>query len=64
VEGRDALLRYVLRPPLAQDRLEMRPDGLVRVALKRAYADGQLSPCIGKTKSSMAAALVGRQRGG
>ncbi len=29
VEGREALLRYVLRPPLAQDRLEMRPDGLV-----------------------------------
>ncbi len=42
-EGREALLRYVLRPPLAQERLEHRPDGLVRVALKRAYADGTVA---------------------
>ena len=35
--GREALLRYVLRPPLAQDRIELRPDGLVRISLKRAY---------------------------
>ena len=24
--GREALLRYVLRPPIAQERLELRPD--------------------------------------
>ena len=42
-EGREALLRYVLRPPLAQDRLEVRPDGLVRIALKRAYSDGTVA---------------------
>jgi hypothetical protein len=41
--GREALLRYVLRPPIAQDRLERRPDGLVRISLKRAYADGTLA---------------------
>jgi hypothetical protein len=41
--GREALLRYVLRPPLAQERLEARPDGLVRIALKRAYADGTVA---------------------
>ena len=35
--GREALLRYVLRPPLAQERLELRPDGLVRIVLKRAF---------------------------
>jgi hypothetical protein len=29
--GREALLRYVLRPPIAQERLERRPDGLVRI---------------------------------
>ncbi|HEX9189132.1 MAG TPA: hypothetical protein VGB87_18785, partial [Vicinamibacteria bacterium] len=29
--GREALLRYVLRPPIAQERLEPRPDGLVRI---------------------------------
>jgi hypothetical protein len=38
--GREALLRYVLRPPVAQERVELRKDGLVRIALKRAYADG------------------------
>ena len=39
VEGREALLRYVLRPPLAQERVEQRPDGLVRITLKKAYAE-------------------------
>jgi hypothetical protein len=43
VPGREALLRYVLRPPIAQERLERRPDGLVRIALKRAYADGTVA---------------------
>ena len=42
-EGREALLRYVLRPPIAQERLELRPDGLVRITLKRAYADGSVA---------------------
>jgi len=41
--GREALLRYVLRPPIGQERLEARPDGLVRIALKRAYADGTVA---------------------
>jgi len=42
-EGREALLRYVLRPPLAKERLELRPDGLVRINLKKAFADGTLA---------------------
>jgi hypothetical protein len=37
--GREALLRYVLRPPIA----EQRPDGLVRIVLKRAYLDGTVA---------------------
>jgi hypothetical protein len=41
--GREARLRYVLLPPLAQDRLEHRPGGLVRITLKRAYADGTVA---------------------
>src|SRR5262249_50098330 len=41
--GREALLRYVLRPPVAQVRVELRRDGLVRIALKRAYADGTIA---------------------
>jgi len=39
-EGREALLRYVLRPPIAQERVEQQPNGLVRLTLKEAYADG------------------------
>ena len=42
-EGREALLRYVLRPPIAQERVEQRPDGLVRITLKKAYADGTVA---------------------
>jgi hypothetical protein len=38
--GREQLLRYVLRPPLAQERVQALPNGLVRIVLKRAYADG------------------------
>ena len=41
--GREALLRYVLRPPVAQERVEFRPDGLVRITLKKAYADGTVA---------------------
>jgi hypothetical protein len=37
--GRETLLR----PPLAYERIERRPDGLVRIALKRAFADGTLA---------------------
>ncbi|MBK5256599.1 MAG: transposase [Vicinamibacteria bacterium] len=42
-EGRETLLRYVLRPPIAQERLEQRHDGLVRITLKKAYADGTVA---------------------
>jgi hypothetical protein len=34
------LCRYLLRPPLAQDRLHLRTDGRVVVTLKRAWRDG------------------------
>jgi hypothetical protein len=37
--GREALLHYVLRPPVAQERVEQRPDGLVRITLKK---DGEV----------------------
>jgi hypothetical protein len=43
VAGREALLRYVLRPPIGQERLERRPNGLVRITLKRAWADGTVA---------------------
>ena len=38
--AREALLKYVLRPPIAQERVTQGPDGLVRIALKRPFADG------------------------
>ena len=41
--GREALLRYVLRPPVAQERIEPQKDGLVAITLKRAYADGTVA---------------------
>ena len=41
--GREALLRYVLRPPVAQERVEQRPHGLVRITLKKAYTDGTIA---------------------
>jgi hypothetical protein len=41
--GREAQLRYLLRPPVAQERMEQRPDGLVRITLKKAYTDGTIA---------------------
>lgn len=47
-KGLERLCRYVLRPPLAVDRIERRPDGRVRVGMKRVWSDGtgaiELSP--------------------
>ena len=40
VAGREALARYALRPPLAEERITVLADGRVRVALKRAFSDG------------------------
>ena len=38
--AREALCKYVLRPPLAQERLRLLDDGLVRIELKRPFSDG------------------------
>ena len=42
-EGREALLKYVLRPGIAQERVTRGPDGLVRIGLKKAFADGTVA---------------------
>lgn len=39
IRARQQLLRYVLRPPLAQDHVSFTPDGRVRLQLKRAFRD-------------------------
>jgi hypothetical protein len=41
--GREALLKYVLRPPIATERVQRGPDGLVRIALKRPFSDGTVA---------------------
>ena len=41
--GREALVRYALRPPLSQERLQPLPNGLVRIQLKRPFRDGTVA---------------------
>jgi hypothetical protein len=38
--ARERLVRYVLRPPLAKERLTLLPDNRVRLELKRPFSDG------------------------
>jgi hypothetical protein len=38
--GLERVARYVLRPPLAKERLALRDDGDVELGLKRAWSDG------------------------
>lgn len=33
-------MRYILRPPLAEGRIERLPDGRVRIGMKRVWSDG------------------------
>lgn len=39
-EGREALCKYILRPPIANERVQLLGDGLVRLVLKRPFSDG------------------------
>jgi hypothetical protein len=41
--GRQALVRYALRPALAQERLQLLDSGLVRIALRRPFRDGTVA---------------------
>ncbi len=38
--GREALLQYTLRPPIANEHVQEGPEGLVRIVLKRPFSDG------------------------
>jgi hypothetical protein len=42
-KGREALCRYLLRPPIAQERVTHGPEGLVRVTLKKPFADATVA---------------------
>jgi hypothetical protein len=39
-QGRVTLCKYILRPPLANDRLKILDDGVVRLEFKRPWSDG------------------------
>ena len=41
--ARERLVRYVLRPPLATERLRLLPDELVRLQLKKPFSDGTVA---------------------
>jgi hypothetical protein len=41
--GREALCKYVLRPPIAQERVQLLADGLVRIQLRRPFRDGTVA---------------------
>jgi len=41
--GREALCRYILRPPLSLERVQLLESGRVRLGLKRAYTDGTVA---------------------
>lgn len=48
IDGRDRkrlerLVRYIARPPIAQDRLEVMRDGQVKYTMKKAWRDGTTS---------------------
>ena len=42
-QGRLTLCRYILRPPLANDRLHILPDGSVTLDFKKPWSDGTSS---------------------
>ena len=42
-KGLEQLCRYIARPPLSQDRLELRGDGNYLLHLKSAWSDGTTS---------------------
>jgi hypothetical protein len=39
-ERLERIVRYALRPPVAQERLELAPDGQVRLELRHSWRDG------------------------
>ncbi len=57
--GREALLRYVLRPPVAQERVEQRPDGLVRITHEGLQREHRAAPRHGGGSNPGASALAG-----
>jgi hypothetical protein len=57
--GREALLGYALRPPIAQERITEGPEGLVRLRRKRPFSDGTVAIDMAPLSTS----APGRSRG-
>jgi Putative transposase. len=53
--GRVTLCRYILRPPLANDRLHILPDGAVRLDFKKPWSEGD-----GRGEAAWGRGWVGR----
>jgi hypothetical protein len=51
--GREALLKYILRPAVAQERVTRGPDGLVRITLKKPFSDGTVAVTWIRSRSSL-----------
>jgi riboflavin biosynthesis pyrimidine reductase len=54
-KGRETLAKYILRPPLANDRLHILPDGAVRLEFKKPWSDGD-----GRGEAAWGRGWVGR----
>jgi hypothetical protein len=54
-QGRVTLCKYILRPPLANDRLKILDDGLVRLEFKKPWSDGD-----GRGEAAWGRGWVGR----
>jgi Putative transposase. len=54
-KGRENLCKYILRPPLANDRLKILDDGNVRLEFKRPWSDGD-----GRGEAAWGRGWVGR----
>jgi hypothetical protein len=54
--GREALCKYVLRPPIATERVDLLDNGLVRLALKRTHWGRLLSNQSGRPARRLVAA--------
>jgi hypothetical protein len=61
LRAKEALLRYVLRPALAQERVTLSADGSVRLGLKRAFSDGTVAAWLAPLSfmCRLAAAILG-----
>lgn len=57
IDGRDRkqlerLARYITRPPVAQERLSLRPDGTLLLEFKKVWNDGNCETCTSRSSTT------------